>query len=358
MRTWLDTERQAIGALVETLQRLPGARASVLERWLEHDAAPIDALLDVRIGTTKFRLAVEVKGRVFPRDAEAVAWRIRRFLSRECGEGDPLVGLLAAQVVSEGARKLLQEEGIGWFETGGSLFLSADPVFLIIDRPPAKAVARAMGSIFRGSRAEVLHALWGKRDSWFGATELAAAAGVSPGTASETLMELERRGWVETRGSGPAKERQLSKPSELLDAWADAAQRAPPPRRSRRVFLGGRGDAPSRFAEACSAVGVKHAFTGLFAAQRYAPYLTAVPQAVCWAAPGFEEALGRLEARAADEGWNIAVQEAAGDGVFRHARSVDGFSLASPLHVFLDLQRGSGRSKEMAEHLRREKLRA
>jgi len=37
-------------------------------------------------------------------------------------------------------------------------------------------------------------------------------------------------------------------------------------------------------------------------------------------------------------------------------QQVGGVWLASPIQVYLDLLRGEGRTKEMAEHLRRERL--
>jgi len=56
------------------------------------------------------------------------------------------------------------------------------------------------------------------------------------------------------------------------------------------------------------------------------------------------------------EGANLAVIEAksAGDLLFRER--VGGVWLASPIQVYLDLLRGEGRAKEMAEHLRRERV--
>jgi len=35
---------------------------------------------------------------------------------------------------------------------------------------------------------------------------------------------------------------------------------------------------------------------------------------------------------------------------------VDGLWLASPIHTYLDLVRAEGRAKELAEHLRRERI--
>jgi hypothetical protein len=56
---------------------------------------------------------------------------------------------------------------------------------------------------------------------WFGVHEIAERAGVSPATASETLIAVERREWVEVRGAGPSKERRLNNPRALLDAWSN-----------------------------------------------------------------------------------------------------------------------------------------
>ena len=42
----------------------------------------------------------------------------------------------------------------------------------------------------------------------------------SPATVSQLLVSLERLGWVESKGHGPAKQRRLRDPSALLDAWA------------------------------------------------------------------------------------------------------------------------------------------
>ncbi|MFD2429625.1 hypothetical protein ACFSUK_18760 [Sphingobium scionense] len=69
-----------------------------------------------------------------------------------------------------------------------------------------------------------------------------------------------------------------------------------------------------------------------------------------------EEALERLNARAVSEGWNLGLIETRARGDVTVAESIQDVRLASPLQVYLDLLQGSYRSREMAAHLRSERL--
>ena len=173
------------------------------------------------------------------------------------------------------------------------------------------------------------------------------------------LAELERFDWVVFRGQGPRKERQLREPGALLDAWAKqlAVMR---PLAMRRYF------APSvcaeglveRFAEVCTANKAEYAITHEAAGQRYAPFLSTVSQVRCrlLAGPAAERVLGALDARFVDQGANLAVIEVKSSGELLFRELVNGTWLASPVQVYLDLMRGEGRAREMAKHLRHERL--
>ncbi|MDP2222604.1 MAG: hypothetical protein Q8K34_20795, partial [Hydrogenophaga sp.] len=67
------------------------------------------------------------------------------------------------------------------------------------------------------------------------------------------------------------------------------------------------------------------------------------------------DAAGMVNA-AFTEGANLAVIEtkSAGELLFRERQ--EGLWLASPIQIYLDLLRGEGRSKEMAEHFRKERI--
>ena len=69
-----------------------------------------------------------------------------------------------------------------------------------------------------------------------------------------------------------------------------------------------------------------------------------------------EEALAELGARSVGEGANLNVIETPTSGEFLFKERVDDAWLASPVQVYLDLLTGEGRSREMAAHLRHERI--
>jgi len=66
--------------------------------------------------------------------------------------------------------------------------------------------------------------------------------------------------------------------------------------------------------------------------------------------------MAELGARVVNEGANFAVIETKSAGELLFRQNVGGVWLASPVQVYLDLLRGEGRAKEMAEHLRKERI--
>jgi hypothetical protein len=69
-----------------------------------------------------------------------------------------------------------------------------------------------------------------------------------------------------------------------------------------------------------------------------------------------DAAIGELGARVVNEGANLAIIEAKSPGDMLFRERVGGIWLASPVQVYLDLLRGKGLSKEMAEYLRKERI--
>ena len=116
---------------------------------------------------------------------------------------------MVAESISPGAKDLLRSERVGYYDSGGSLFLPAHGAYLYIDKPPPKTLSKSVRSLFSGRRAQVLHTLLVRHQDWFGVKELAEQALVSPATASQVLTELERFDWLTSRGQGPSKERHL-----------------------------------------------------------------------------------------------------------------------------------------------------
>jgi hypothetical protein len=354
-------ERQLVQQLLAVLQTLPGVDANVAPREPTGAANDrgYDAEIDIRIAGKSLILRVETKKTVYPRDVQQALWRIKSRANCNARPDIDIVPVLAAESLSPGAKDLLRSEQVGYFDSGGSLYLPAPGAYVYIDKPPPKAQASVMRSLFTGRRAQAIHTLLMQREHWFGVKELAERSQVSPATASEILSELEKFDWIVSRGQGPNKERHLRDPRALLDAWAAQVAGSRPAILRRYFVPGTKAEAlVDRAAQAFEARGVSYAISNEAAAQRYAPFLSSFGQVRCrvLVTPEANDALADLGARVVNDGANFAIIEvkAPGDLLFRER--VGNAWLASPIHVYLDLLKGEGRAKEMAEHLRNERI--
>lgn len=344
--------------LLDELQGLPDVAAEIVSvDGLQDLDAGYDARIDTQVAGRPLTMFVEAKRAVYPRDVHQVLWRLKALKHQDSAINS--VALLAAESLSPGAKELLRAEGVGYFDSGGSLYVPAPGAYIFIDKPPPKAQTSAMRSLFTGRRAQAVHALLARREQWLGVKELAGLSHVSPATASEVLTELEKFEWIEVRGQGPNKERHLREPRALLDAWATqvVASRAPA---MRRYYVPGlKADAlVDQAAQAFEARNASYAVSHEAAAQRYAPYLSNIAQVRCriLVAPEANGALADLGARVVNEGANFVVIDVKSTGDLLFRERVGNAWLASPIHVYLDLLKGEGRAKEMAEHLRNETI--
>lgn len=357
-----SSERQPISRFVDALRELPAVEAN-LERL---DTASVrgdrghDAQVDLRVAGKPFVLLVEAKKVVFPRDARQVIWQFRAAShGRPTGRGAESLSFLVAESISPGAKELLRAEGIGYYDAGGSMYLPAPGAYLYIDKPPARIFAKAARAVFSGRRAQVLHTLLIRHQEWFGVTELAKQAMVSPATASQVVTELERFDWLLMRGQGPSKERHLREPAVLLDAWSKHLAAIRPPILHRYYVPGMKADAlAARVSQAFDAHDVQYAVSHEAAAQLYAPFLSHIPQLRTRVLIGanVDAAIRDLGARSVNEGANLAIIDAKSPGELLFREMVGGLWLASPIQIYLDLLGGEGRSKEMAEHFRKERI--
>ncbi len=350
-------EHALINQLLHLLRELPDVHAELAQSELLVQATGrVDAQIDLRVAGRSIVLLVEAKKSVYPRDVRQALWHLKSSHNGHCAD---VQRLLIAESISPGAKELLRAERIGYFDSGGSLFLPATGAYVYIDKPVPKTLEKSARSLFSGRRSQVLYAILLHHEQWFGVVEVAERAQVAPSTASDVLSELERFDWLVSRGQGPSKERHLREPSALLDAWAKqlATQRAPV---LHRFFVPGlKSDVLiERLGEMFDAHQVAYAVSYEAAAQRYAPFLSGISQVRVRLLPGIsaETAMAELGARVVNEGANLAVIETKSAGELLFRQNVGGVWLASPLQVYLDLLRGEGRAKELAEYLRKERI--
>ena len=360
--------QQLIDQFLESLRHLPGVNVRVVQVFPEPPRLPgalptprYDVKCNLRVAGKIVTLLIEVKKVLYPRDVRQTLWQIKDFSRGRANspEGRETVPVLIAESISPGAKEILKSERVGYYDSGGSLYVPAEGVYLYLDRPLPKPLSKSIRSLFSGRRAQVLHTLLVHYGEWYQVKELADDARVSPATASQVLSELERYEWVVSRGMGPNKERHLIEPAALLDAWVKqhAALPAPPMRRFFVPSVRAEG-LVEKIAHVFAALDTDYAITHEAAAQRYAPFLSSVSRGHCRLSAGqlAEQALRELDARAVNEGMNLGVIEARSFGELLFRNRLDGVWLASPIQVYLDLTHGEGRTEELADHLRRERI--
>lgn len=353
-----QTADALINSFATALTEITGKAPAVAKSAKAHDSYQ-DAVITLSVDGTPYRLVIAVKRSLFPRDAREMAWKLKYFSAQTDDAPHDTVPVVVAETLSPGARDALRAERVGYFDASGSLFLAAKGLYLRIDKPALKTQARLLNNLFTGQRSQVLHAVWVNRGNWFGVHPIAEMAGVSPATASETLIALERRTWVEARGAGPSKERRLTDPRALLDGWA-TYQGSVKPKTMRRYYARSMtpADLQRRINLACGIENVPYELAGISAGQIHAPYLSSVSQVFCRipAGQGMQAVLEGIGARPVKEGWNLGVHEAKPGDTLRFRQSIDGLWVADPLQTYLDLLHAGGRAKELAEHLRAETL--
>lgn len=349
--------------LLDALRALPRTRVSDPTFQSAHAPEGIDAEIRVDLPDSDVTLVIETKKAVYPRDVRDILWQIRTLRNamsqQDRNRPSLLVPLIAAYSISSGAKDILKEENVGYFDSGGSLFLPTPHAYVLIDKPAPKALTKSILALFRGKRAQVLHALLTQPQIWFGVAELADLAHVSPATASETLSELERLDWLLARGNGPTKERRVRDPRALLDEWVASLDADRPPRVRRfHVPMSNTPDLARRLASLCEHREIAYALTQEYAAQLYAPFLTSVARLACYLPSGepAETVAAVLDARVVTDGANLLIIEDANPSQLLFREFKDGLWLASPLQVYLDLLRAGGRARDMAKHLRAEKI--
>jgi len=359
----ISPEREIVQNLVGTLNQMPDSHAHVTME--SHPGQPdYDVQVEARISGKNVTLLVEAKQHVYPRDVHQYLSQARSIMQRagivhQDIKPENLILLLAAHSISPGAKELLREEHCAYFDAGGSLYVASEGLLVDRERPPAPSEARAIRSLFTGTRARVLLTLLVHPDEWMNVKQVSEEANVSPATASSVLQAMEINDWAVAEGSGPHKQRRVRRPNEVLDAWAKFVETRKAPKQ-RRYYIPIRhfDDLTYKVPQAFAAHDVEYELTGEAAAQHYSPWLTHINvlRFRLVYSKKAEAALTDLKAQLTTEGSNLWVMEVASPHELVHRQEEGGLWYAHPIQVYLDLLKMEGRARDAAQHLRETKI--
>ncbi len=268
--------------------------------------------------------------------------------------------LLAAETTTAGARDALAAQGIGYVDAAGNAKIEMPGLIVRTGAFSAGAVIAApkappVPTRLAGKAGLVAQALLLDRDRAWRVGDLADVADVSDGLAHRVLARLEKAGVVASEGRGPAKTRRVTSPAALLDLWAeeDVERRV----RQTAAYLLGRpgGDLSALASERLTSARIAHAVTGVAAAAVVAPVLTSIPvvQLRVTGLVDTSTVIKALDARPAEEGFNLVLVQADGDLGLKFRRMVHGRWVAAATRIYLDALRDPRRGREQADEFRR-----
>lgn len=348
-RTLQDEVTAAIAAL-------PGVQVVSTKEAARVDGKEIDLLIDAQVKGSPVSIAVEVKASGYPRDVQMAAWQLAPI--RHLGGPALLVPLIAAPALSATSRELLRRQGIGYWDAGGSLYLELPWALYWIDRPAPAPRPRRLRTIFRGSAAQVVHALLLEPKRQWHVQDLATRAEAAPSTVHQVFTFLEEQLWAEKQGKGPKAVRVVRDPGALVDAWAEVHSLATyTPHRFHRWT-----QQPAELLRSATGaldqLGIEYALTLASGAQLVAPFSTQVPRlsllVPASAEPDHVAELADL--RRVDEGETITFLATHERWPLLFRRRLGGSWVASDVQLYLDLWAWPQRGKEQARHLRAERL--
>jgi hypothetical protein len=260
------------------------------------------------------------------------------------------VPTLCSRVISERVAELCRAQGISYLDEAGNCRLSAPGFFLQVEgRKPVRAANRAHIDPFAVKSSRIARVLLGSPRRGWQLQELADEAQVSIGLVAKVKRALLEQAFVEERD----RRLHLRDSKGLLDAWAAAYE--PKGNRIAAYVMQKAGEAERRIAHWCAENGVRSALTDLAGAWRLAPSVRYQQSSIY--VEGNDETdninnlIQGLGVKRVDSGANVILAVPEDAFVFYQSRTMDGIDVVSPLQLYLDLRRQTGRGEEAAQEI-------
>src|ERR1041385_7736174 len=106
-----------ITRIAQAIQALPEVKLRFGDAW-DLFGGP-DAVLRLEVQGKPATLIIECKASGYPRDVREALWQLEEY--KDVNEPSPVL-MFVAPAISEGARSLLQEKGVSYGDSGGSVY--------------------------------------------------------------------------------------------------------------------------------------------------------------------------------------------------------------------------------------------
>lgn len=345
------TERELELQSAELLRQLLDEVPVVRDVKVEHEPTTFDRGIDLivrfTVGDLPHALVCEVKPSGQPRHVREAVHHLKYVTS-----SFPTVlatPVFIAPYLSEESRALCKQAGVGYVDLEGNSRLVFENVFIerhVGSKPPAER--RELKSLFKPKSAQVLRRLLREPTHAWKLVDLAEAAGVSLGHASNVRQALLAREWAIVERGGL----RLTAPGALIDHWRDHYE--PPAGERIFAYTPLHGQALNKaIGAAAERPGAQVMLASFSAAQWLAPYGRTGTDYLYVDRPGYAALREVTEIGPIARGGNLEITVMKDDGLFRDIiEPAPGVRTTSPLQTYLDLAAAGERGREAADHLR------
>ncbi|MEX1233193.1 MAG: type IV toxin-antitoxin system AbiEi family antitoxin [Planctomycetaceae bacterium] len=342
-----------IVSLIQRIGRESGSFdiQSVVEKQLGRREMRWDAVVNLALkpGDRKVDVFVDERKQLIPQTA------LKLFEERKWLPPDGVL-LICAPYISPRVAELCREHDINYLDAAGNCRIVAPGLFIQISgRPNVSPRPQGIVDPFSRKSSRIVRTMLAHPTNGWQVQELAEAADVSIGLVSKVKSRLIEDAYIEER----SRRLFLRDPAQLLKAWVD--QYHPHIKRWTLFSMLKTPEIETRLAEWCRDHAMTYALTQLSAAWRYSPMVrydrtVAYIDNVATSEPHRKSLLNSIDAREVDTGSNCTLWLTDDPATFDDAIEIDGVKVVSPLQLYLDLKKLSGRGEEAAQEILEKKL--
>jgi hypothetical protein len=304
-----------------------------------------DLIIRVTGPSVNATLGIEVKSSGEPRQVRTAIDRLRLITIVFQNS----YGVVVAPYISPEAADLCKAEGMGYVDLSGNCRLSFDGIYIEREGRPSKfSEKRDLRTLYSAKASRVLRALFSEPGRDWKIAEIAEAAGVSLGLASNVKKLLADREWVRPEKRSFI----LIRPAELLAEWSENYSF----RKSEAYDYyspQSPADIEPALANVCGGLEIRYALTMFSAAARMAPAVR-YQRIFAYVEGSVENVAERLGLKKVPSGANVTLLSPYDAGVFFGAKDFDGVTTVSPIQAYLDLNGYKGRGEEAAAEILKE----
>ena len=342
-----DLEDSAAEALHTLLGEVPAVSGVNIEREPPAFDRGIDLVVRFAVDDQPHVLVCEIKSSGQPRHVRQAVHQLKYVTSNF--PATLATPVFVAPYLSEEARAICKQAGVGYLDLEGNSRLVFDNVFIerqVESKPPGER--RALKSLFKPKSAQVLRRLLREPSRAWKLVDLAEAAGVSLGHVSNVRQALLGREWAIVVRDGL----QLTAPDVLIDHWRDNFEAPAGERIAAYTPLHGEG--LTRAVRAASDRADGRVVLASFSAARWlAPYARTGMDYLYVDRAGYAALREAMDIGPIARGANLEITVLKDDGLFRDTvEPAPGVRTTSPVQTYLDLAASGERGREAAEHLR------